>query len=213
LRLVSMTDITFDPDTSSFLRSTAANRNARKARLVTATLCAGLYPQLAKILRPTKRYVEVSGGTFERDSLAKELKFYIPKNLALVTTVEGGDGVTAGAAVVPVAGGGKLGAVDKRNVDISTEDLFRVFLHPSSCNFDNFSFKESNFVMYGERQLVTYPGSSNASSGGPDSKVFLRDTTEAPAFALMFFGGELRADYTEGTVTVDNWIRCVNPEC
>lgn len=180
----------------------AANRNVGKTRLVTATLCAGLYPQLAKILRPTKRFVEVSGGTFERDSLAKELKFYIPKNLASPTATDSGESATA-----IQAGAAAKGAVDKRNVDISTDDLFRVFLHPSSCNFDNFSFKESNFVMYGERQLVTYPSGSGSGSSGHDSKVYLRDTTEAPAFALMFFGGQLQADYSEGTVTVDGWIR------
>lgn len=191
-----------------------ANRNAGKSRLVTATLCAGLYPQLAKILRPTKRFVEVSGGTFERDSLAKELKFYIPKNLASPLVGTGGAGANPSGAVtastgVATSAGTAARPVDKRNVDISTEDVFRVFLHPSSCNFDNFSFKESNFVMYGERQLVTYPtsNSNNGGGGGTDSKVFLRDTTEAPAFALMFFGGELQADYAEGTVTVDGWIR------
>jgi ATP-dependent RNA helicase DHX57 len=179
----------------------AANRNAGKSRLVSATLCAGLYPQLARILRPTKRFVEVSGGAFERDSLAKELKFYIPRRLASPAASVGASGAVPGVTGAPSAAPAKV--ADKRNVDISTDDLYRVFLHPSSCNFDNFSFKESNFVMYGERQLVTYPGSA----GGGDSKVYLRDTTEAAAFALLFFGGQLQADYSEGTVTVDGWIR------
>jgi ATP-dependent RNA helicase DHX57 len=171
------------------------------SRLVSATLCAGLYPQLARILRPTKRFVEVSGGAFERDSLAKELKFYIPRSIASSAASVGASGATGGVTgAPPAAATAPAKVVDKRNIDISTDDLFRVFLHPSSCNFDNFRFKESNFIMYGERQLVTYPGST-------DSKVFLRDTTEASAFALLFFGGQLQADYTEGTVTVDGWIR------
>lgn len=95
---------------------------------------------------------------------------------------------------------------DKRNIDISVEDKHRVFLHPSSVNFDNFTFKESNFVMYGERQLVTY---TNNNTGNTESKIYLRDTTEASAFALLFFGGVLEVEYSDGIVTVDGWIRCV----
>lgn len=170
----------------------SVNRNASKSRLVAATLCAGLYPQLSKILRPTKRFVEVMGGAVERDLQAKELKFYIPQ--MSLTNATGGPASAAAAAVkVP----------DKRNIDIDVTDKHRVFIHPSSTNFTNSSFKESNFLMYGERQLVTY----NSNTGGQESKIYLRDTTEASAFALLFFGGVLEVDYSDGTVTVDEWIR------
>jgi len=54
-----------------YVLTCAANRNASKSRLVAATLCAGLYPQLGKILRPTKRFVEVMGNAVERDLLVK----------------------------------------------------------------------------------------------------------------------------------------------
>ena len=93
---------------------------------------------------------------------------------------------------------------DKRNIDISVDDKHRVFLHPSSVNFDNSVFKESNFLMYGERQLVTY---TNNNTGNQESKIYLRDTTEASAFALLFFGGVLEVEYSDGIVTVDGWIR------
>jgi len=170
------------------------NRNASKSRLVAATLCAGLYPQLSKILRPTKRFVEVMGGAVERDLQAKELKFYIPQ--MTLTNATGGSASAAAAFVVAKVS-------DKRNIDIDVADKHRVFIHPSSTNFTNSSFKESNFLMYGERQLVTY----NSNAGGQESKIYLRDTTEASAFALLFFGGVLEVEYSDGTVTVDEWIR------
>lgn len=162
-----------------------------------ATLCAGLYPQLSKILRPTKRFVEVMGGAVERDLQAKELKFYIPQ-MTLTSATAG-----SGGASVPTSAAAAARVPDKRNIDIDVTDKHRVFIHPSSANFTNSSFKESNFLMYGERQLVTY----NSSAGGQESKIYLRDTTEASAFALLFFGGVLEVEYSDGTVTVDEWIR------
>ena len=165
-----------------------ANRNAHRARLVSATLCAGLYPQLAKVLRPTRRFVEVAGGAVERDLQARELKFYIP------SVSSGADGVE------------QRRQVEKRDFDISTQGQQRVFLHASTANYSNSAFRESNFVMYGERQLVTYIN-QGAGNTGSESKVYLRDTSEVTAFALLFFGGKLEADYTDGTVTVDGWIR------
>lgn len=181
----------------------AVNRNAHKSRLVAATLCAGIYPQLAKILRPTRRFVEVAGGAVERDLQAKELKFYIP--LSAADGSNSGNGAASVSTASAVAGAKSADkAVDKRNIDICTDDQMRVFINPSSSNFSNSSFKESNFIMYGERQLVSY---HNATTGVPDTKVYLRDTTEASAFALLFFGGKLETDYCDGTVTVDGWIR------
>uniref|UniRef100_A0A7S3M923 RNA helicase n=1 Tax=Spumella elongata TaxID=89044 RepID=A0A7S3M923_9STRA len=185
-----------------------ANRNASKSRLVAATLCAGLYPQLGKILRPTKRFVEVMGNAVERDSQAKELKFYIPQ-MSLLSGTDA-TGAAASTTNASATSSGTVGAKipDKRNIDISVDDKHRVFLHPSSVNFDNSVFKESNFLMYGERQLVTY---TNNNTGNQESKIYLRDTTEASAFALLFFGGVLEVEYSDGIVTVDGWIRFTAP--
>ncbi len=186
-----------------FVLTSVANRNASKSRLVAATLCAGLYPQLGKILRPTKRFVEVMGNAVERDLQAKELKFFIPQMSLLSGTDPAGTAATITAASAS-ASATSIKVPDKRNIDISVEDKHRVFLHPSSVNFDNSVFKESNFLMYGERQLVTY---TNNNTGNHESKIYLRDTTEASAFALLFFGGVLEVEYSDGIVTVDGWIR------
>jgi hypothetical protein len=37
------------------------NRNAMRSRLVAATFCAGLYPHVAKVFRPPKKFMEVAG--------------------------------------------------------------------------------------------------------------------------------------------------------
>ena len=44
-----------------------------KRKLLKSALCAGLYPNIAKIKRPPKRYVETSGGAFAQEHDAKEL--------------------------------------------------------------------------------------------------------------------------------------------
>jgi len=139
---------------------------------------------------------------------AKELKFYIPQMSLLSGTDTTGGAVANTAASASASASATTNAgikvPDKRNIDISVEDKHRVFLHPSSVNFDNSVFKESNFLMYGERQLVTY---TNNNTGNQESKIYLRDTTEASAFALLFFGGVLEVEYSDGIVTVDGWIR------
>lgn len=55
-----------------------ANTNDSVTKIVSASICAGLYPSLAKILRPPKRFVEVAGGNIERDAEAKEIQVFIP---------------------------------------------------------------------------------------------------------------------------------------
>ncbi len=84
--------------------------------------------------------------------------------------------------------------------DISTDGMYRVFIHPSSVNFSNTSFGASNFILYGETSLATNLGQIS-------SKSYVRDVTEVSVFPLLFFGGKLEAQYLHGTLTVDGWMR------
>ena len=54
----------------------SCNNNSRKTEILTAALCAGFYPQLARVMKPPKRFVETIGGAIERNS---EARFYIYK--------------------------------------------------------------------------------------------------------------------------------------
>jgi hypothetical protein len=51
----------------------------RKGKVLSAALCAGFYPQLARVLKPPKRFVETVGGSVEKMAEARELKLYIPE--------------------------------------------------------------------------------------------------------------------------------------
>jgi len=175
----------------------AANANSAQPTVVAAALCAGLYPQLAKIIRPPKRFADVMGSALEKDVQGKELKFFIP----MPSEDETGSAVAAEASADSAA---SKSVSHPEDFDIDTRHLLRVFIHPSSVNFDNARFQASPFVLYGERQLAT-----NASASS--DKAYIRDTTEVTAFPLLFFGGKLEAQYSEGTVTIDGWIKFSAP--
>jgi len=187
--LRGLVDLQLLPSVQEALQpGSACNRNAQKGRLVAATVGAGLYPQVAKILRPPKRFVEVVGGAVERDMIAREIKFYIPTSSS-------------------TGGTDALALQSDFDVDYATRGLQRVFLHPSSVNFKNSQFREGNFVMYGERQLVTPYVEGKSSAQVAPSKIYLREVTELTPYALLFFAGQVRCDYAQGIVAVDDMVR------
>lgn len=84
----------------------------------------------------------------------------------------------------------------------------RVFLHPSSTLFSCKGFESS--------YLTTFAKSSTGA--GADSKVYLRDATEVPLFALLLFGGKLKINHFAGGIGIgsnqsggdakdENWVR------
>ena len=85
--------------------------------------------------------------------------------------------------------------------EIDMEGMFRVFIHPSSVNFSNTVFGQSRYLLYGEIGVVMNPGQG--------FKAYLRDTTEAATYPLLFFGGNLEAQFLQGTITIDKWIKFV----
>lgn len=72
----------------------------------------------------------------------------------------------------------------------------RVFVHPSSVNFHVAAY-ESPFVVYHQRVRTT--------------KVYLRDTTMASAYALLLFGGDVSIQHEAGTIAIDKWLRLRAP--
>ena len=185
------------------------NSNSKFPRIVTAAISAGLYPQVARIMRPPKRFEDVMGSALEKETKSKELKFYVPQVIQNLwsgsSTDEGRDAKMlksdADDPHNPRTGGGDLmDADDELEVkgSIATEGMFRVFIHPSSIHFDNNSFGPSQYVMYGETRLQVVPGREN--------KSMIQDITEVSAFPILFFGGRLEAQYLQGTITVDGWL-------
>ena len=46
--------------------------------MVSAVICAGIYPHVARVIRPPKRFIEVSGGSIEKELEPSEFTYYIP---------------------------------------------------------------------------------------------------------------------------------------
>ena len=86
------------------------------------------------------------------------------------------------------------GAVEKmasgREMKYYSRDVGRVFLHPTSVNF-NVGKYESTWLVYGDRVQT--------------SKVFVRDCTMVGSYPLLLFGGELDVKHEQGKLILDDW--------
>ncbi|KAF7730393.1 hypothetical protein EC973_002199 [Apophysomyces ossiformis] len=83
---------------------------------------------------------------------------------------------------------------EAREIKFYTKADGRVFLHPSSILFTNNSYNAS-YLTYFSRMTT--------------SKTFLRDGTEVPSYAVLFFGGHVDVDHFGRGLTVgdDGWIK------
>ncbi|GJP32741.1 hypothetical protein CLOM_g17337 [Closterium sp. NIES-68] len=92
------------------------------------------------------------------------------------------------------------GAVERdaaaRAVRFYTRADGRVFLHPGSVNFSQGTF-ESPWLVFSEKIQT--------------SKIFIRECSMAPAFALLLLGGLLNVNAERRLVAVDNWIQFEAP--
>ena len=179
-------------------RNQHCNSNSGKVRVVMAAVVAGTYPQIARIMRPPTRYVDTIGGALERDADAKEMKFYIPSSSIDTSTTTSTSTSNGTSNSVATSNYEK----DDETNNISTAGFDRVFIHPSSLNFSNNSFKPSSFLLYSEIQLSVGPTTTSNTS-----KVYLRECSEVYMYALLLFGGEIQANYSNGTISIDGWIR------
>jgi len=182
------------------------NSNAKKWNFLAGIYCAGLYPQVAKILRPPKRFIELMGSALERDVEAKELKFYVPKSGDQSLLLSNGNGEEESTVLES-----SHHKNNNNNDFITTKHLQRVFLHPTSLNFQNAQFATSNYVLYGEKQLVLFEPNStgnnslatmttnnnnsiknnnnapSATAAHDNFKLYLKDTSEITAFFALLF--------------------------
>ena len=86
------------------------------------------------------------------------------------------------------------GAVEKmasgKEMKYYSRDVGRVFLHPTSVNF-NVGKYESTWLVYGDRVQT--------------AKVFVRDCTMVGSYPLLLFGGELDVKHEQGKLVLDDW--------
>ena len=72
----------------------------------------------------------------------------------------------------------------------------RVFLHPASVNFGCGAF-DSPWLVYSEAVQT--------------AKVYIRECTMVPPYALLLFGGEIVASLERGTLSLDGWAEFEAP--
>ena len=97
---------------AGFSSSHVENNNAN-IEVIKAALCAGLYPQVARVHLPEKQYEELSGGSFQKNAPAKDIKFFVREDESFSDNSHNDDT-----------------ALEKIK-----ERTMRVFLHPSSALF------------------------------------------------------------------------------
>lgn len=160
-----------------FSSSPESDVNANSWRVIRTCIVAALAPsQVVRVHRPVTKYSETVDGALEKDGVAKELKFFVRSEE---------EQKAAGQAEKDTAYQSK-----RRNFD-GTEET-RVFIHPSSANFQvgNYSFP---WLVY--HMLVR------------TSKSFLRDATECSSFAMLLFGGKLEIQAAKELIVIDDWIK------
>lgn len=72
------------------------------------------------------------------------------------------------------------------------DDAGRVFLHPSSVLFSQNKFDAGHLAVFRK----------SSSGTGDSAKVYLRDATEVPTYALLLFCGKLKVHHLQGGISV-----------
>ena len=231
--------------------SNTCNKNLKIPKIVTAVICAGLYPQISKIVRPAQRFTDTQGGKIEKNVRAQELEFFIYDNSKEIDRLLGdtafdcsidNDGMTNNSNNnnSNYSNNNKNNNSKNYNNNNSNNnnnnntsnnysnnnnnnnnnsnnnssidqdspgyELIKVSIHNSSLNTKNVTFKSSNYMVYSEKKLSATYGVAR-----DNLTAFLHDISEVSPFPLLFFCGEIEAQYTESTVTVDKWIKFSAP--
>lgn len=175
------------------------NRNSGSINIVVSVCVAGLYPHIARVMRPPQRFVETVGGNIERDAEASEFKLYIPAGECNATGAYASSNNTTTTSTITTSG---ISSIQSPENDIDTEGFERVFIHPSSVNFSNSAFKHTSYLLYGELQLT-----ASNQKAMDSAKVWLRETMEPTVYSLLLFGGQLEVSYKDQRIYLDDWIR------
>jgi ATP-dependent RNA helicase DHX57 len=96
----------------------------------------------------------------------------------------------------PSAGGAVAVAAQAKELRFYAREAGRVFLHPSSINFGCGAF-ESPWLVYSEAVHT--------------AKVYIRECTMVPPYALLLFGGDIGVNVQKGTLSLDGWAEFEAP--
>jgi ATP-dependent RNA helicase DHX57 len=96
----------------------------------------------------------------------------------------------------PSAGGAVAVAAQAKELRFFSREAGRVFLHPSSVNFGCGAF-ETPWLVYSEAVHT--------------AKVYIRECTMVPPYALLLFGGDIGVNVQKGTLSLDGWAEFEAP--
>jgi ATP-dependent RNA helicase DHX57 len=96
----------------------------------------------------------------------------------------------------PTGGGAVVKETAASAVKFYAREAGRVFLHPASVNFGVGAF-ESPWLVYSEA-LAT-------------AKIYIRECTMVPAYALLLFGGDIEVRHERGVLSLDGWAEFEAP--
>ena len=113
------------------------NSNAKNLQIIKAALCAGLYPRVVKVVHPKTTYHKMEHGAIANDNVARELKvgrrqLSCTPYLALLSS-----SCSTLRRCLPVS---VVWPCLSRS-QFYTKGEGRVFLHPSSINFNNSKYE------------------------------------------------------------------------
>ena len=149
-------------------------------------------------------YVQTLGGNIEKELESIESKLYIPIEAGgdkyvndIYTAIQ-----QSSSSLTSATSEGHNSDPSINDDMINTEGYQRVFIHPSSINYKNNSFKYSSYLLYSEKMITA------ANQKALDqAKIYIRETTEPTVYSLLLFGGVMEVNYQEQLITIDGWIR------
>ncbi|XP_066141105.1 putative ATP-dependent RNA helicase DHX57 [Euwallacea fornicatus] len=71
-------------DTVLDITGSEFNVNGENLRLLSSILCAALYPNIVKVLTPSKTFIQSAAGAVPKENEAKDIKFATPKELVFM---------------------------------------------------------------------------------------------------------------------------------
>ena len=183
--------------------SNTCNKNLKIPKIVTAVICAGLYPQISKIVRPAQRFTDTQGGKIEKNVQAQELEFFIYDNSKEIDRLLGDTAFDCSIDNDGMTNNNNNNNNNNRSINSNNNnnnnnnnknnnnnnsnnnsnssidqdspgyELIKVSIHNSSLNTKNVTFKSSNYMVYSEKKLSATYGVAR-----DNMTAFLHDISE-----------------------------------
>lgn len=183
-------------DVYSLSSSDSSVPEDQRARVVNAVIAAGLFPNVALVVRPPKRFIEIKHGKVEKDMTPDEMKHFIPTYEVATTTIAS-----------PPSSKGPIEDTTDKDLRILFDQGFsspvqKVDLPGSTLNARNNKYDPSSYLIYAE----TFRTGSSTSA---QASISLQMTAEVMPIPLVLFAWNKQTRYDEqtGLLYINDYIR------